>query len=145
MGFWDKVITGVSKKILSWNSKWLTMAGKIILIKSVLNAVPIYLMPILKAPKSILVSLKDTLRSFLWNNSKDGKPRIPLLAWDKVYLPKELGGSGIRSLENQNLALGAKLVWKLYDNLDSLWANIMFAKYFNNGIRESIFCASSLP
>lgn len=79
-------------------------------------------MSILKAPKAIIVSLKDTLRSFLWNNNRDGKSRIPVLAWDKVYLPKELGGAGIRSLESQNLALGAKLVWKLYDNPLSLWA-----------------------
>ncbi|XP_059068327.1 uncharacterized protein LOC131858877 [Cryptomeria japonica] len=121
------------------------MAGKIVLIKSVLNAVPTYLMSNLKAPKEVVVSLQDTLRSFLWNNNRDGKSRIPLLAWDKVCLPKELGGSGIRNLENQNLALGAKLVWKLYDNPASLWARIMFAKYLSNGDRESVFRAESLP
>ncbi|XP_059066346.1 uncharacterized protein LOC131045374 [Cryptomeria japonica] len=145
VSFWDKKVSGVSKKILAWNHKWLTMAGKIVLIKSVLNAVPTYLMSILKAPKDVIVSLKDTLRSFLWNNNRDGKSRIPLLARDKVCLPKELGGSGIRSLENQNLALGAKLVWKSYDNPASLWARIMFAKYLSNGARESIFRAESLP
>lgn len=68
-----------------------------------------------------------------------------MLAWDKVYLPKELGGASIHSLESQNLALGAKLVWKLYDNLLSLWARIMFAKYLSNGSRESIFRAMTLP
>ena len=79
-------------------------------------------MSVLKSPKVAIVSLQDILRDFLWNNNKDGKKKLPLVAWDKVCLPKELGGIGIRSLENQNLALGAKLVWKLYDKPSSLWA-----------------------
>lgn len=71
------------------------MAGKIVLIKSVLNVVPIYLMSVLKSPKVTIVSLQDTLRDFLWNNNKDDKKKLPLVAWDKVCLPKELGGIGI--------------------------------------------------
>lgn len=102
-------------------------------------------MSILKSPKVAIVSLQDTLRDFLWNNNKDGKKKLPLVSRDKVCLPKELGGIGIQSLENQNLALGAKLVMKLYDKPSSLWAHIMFAKYLNNGPREYIFKVSNFP
>lgn len=145
LSFWDKIISVISKRILSWNHRWLSLAGKIILIKSVLNVVPIYLMSVLKSPKSMIVSLQDTLRTFLWSSNKDGRKKISLVAWDKVYLPKDLGGIGIRNLENQNLSLGAKLVWKLYEYLDSLWAQIIYAKYLNNGPREYIFQISNLP
>lgn len=93
----------------------------------------------------MIVSLLDTLRHFLWNSNKDGKNKLPLVACDKVCLPKDLGGTGIGNLEKHNLALGAKLVWKLYENFDSFWAQIMFAKYLNNGPREYIFQISNLP
>lgn len=45
--FWDKVVHSITCRISSWNHKWRTMASKILLIKSVLNAIPIYLMSIL--------------------------------------------------------------------------------------------------
>lgn len=74
------------------------MAGKIILIKSVLNAIPTYLFSILKAPPKVVKDIKISLRSFLWNDNVWGRKKIPLLAWDKICHPKELGGVGIRDL-----------------------------------------------
>ncbi|XP_059077157.1 uncharacterized protein LOC131876269 [Cryptomeria japonica] len=54
---------------------------------------PIYLMSVLKAPKSVIVSLQDTLRSFLWSSNKDGRHKLPLVAWDNVCLLKDLGST----------------------------------------------------
>lgn len=85
------------------------------------------------------------MRPFLWSSNKDGRNKLPLVAWDKVCLPKELGGTGIKNLEKHNLALGAKLVWNLYEKSGSFWEQIMFAKYLNNGPREYIFQISNLP
>ncbi|XP_059076538.1 uncharacterized protein LOC131875856 [Cryptomeria japonica] len=143
--FWDKIISAISKRIISWNHRWLNLAGKIVLIKSMLNAVPIYLMLVLRSPKDVLVSLQETLRSFLWSSNKDGRKKLALVAWDKVCLPKDLGGTRIRNMEKQNLALVDKLVWNLYEKSDSLWTRTMFAKYLNNGPREYIFQISNLP
>lgn len=113
------------------------------LIKFVLNAFPIYLMSVLKALKKAIVNLQSVLRSFLWNDNVSGRAGIPLLAWDKVCTLKNLGGSGIRDLGKQNLALGAKLVWKLYKEPSSKWALILFVKYLGNRPKEAIFIASS--
>lgn len=100
---------------------------------------------VLQSSKAVLVSLQDTLRSFLLSNNKERKKKLPLVAWDKVCLPKNLGGTRISSLKSQNLALGANLVWKLYERPFSFWAQIMFAKYLNNGLREYVFQVSNLP
>lgn len=64
-GFWDKVVSTISKRIMSWNHKWLTLAGKILLIKSILNVVPIYLMSVLKTLRATIVDLQSTLRDLL--------------------------------------------------------------------------------
>lgn len=90
----------MSSRISSWNHRWLTLAGKILLIKSMLNVIPIYLMLVVKTPLKVVNELNSSLISFLWNDNIVGKEKIPLLAWDKVCLPKDLGGSGIRDLVN---------------------------------------------
>lgn len=121
------------------------MAGKIILIKSVLSAIPTYLMSIPQAPSQAIKKIKVSLKMFLWSDNLGGQTKIPLLAWDKICRPKEVGGVGIRDLVIQNKALGAKLIWKLYANPWSKWAFIMLAKYLRGAPSEKIFTTTSLP
>ncbi|XP_057860497.1 uncharacterized protein LOC131069160 [Cryptomeria japonica] len=97
------------------------------------------------APSQVIKDIKVSLRSFLWNDNLGGRKKIPLLAWDKICRPKELGGAGIRDLVVQNKALGAKLIWKLYADPHSKWASIMLTKYLRGASRERIFTTTSLP
>lgn len=143
--FWDKIVHSINSRISSWNHKWLMMAGKILLIKSVLSAIPTYLLSILQAPPKVTKDINISLRSFLWNDNLGGRKKIPLLAWDNICHPKELGGAGIHDLAIQNKALGAKLVWKLYADPLRKWDSIMLAKYLRGASRERIFTATSLP
>ncbi|XP_059073453.1 uncharacterized protein LOC131874206 [Cryptomeria japonica] len=143
--FWDKVVHSITSRITSWNHKWLTMAGKILLIKSVLSVIPTYLMSILQASSQVIKKIKVSLKTFLWSDNLGGQTKIPLLAWDKICRPKEVGGAGIRDLVIQNKALGAKLIWKLYANPQSKWASVMLAKYLRGAPSERIFTATSLP
>lgn len=115
------------------------------LIKVVLNVVPIYMLSILKDPKKTVVALHLGLRYFIWNDNVNMKGRIPLLAWDRVCAPRDKGGAGVKDLGKQNLALGAKLSWNLYKQPSSKWASIFSAKYLTNYSREAIFTTSSLP
>lgn len=55
--FWEWILGAISSRILSWSHKWLSFSGKIVLIKVVLNVVPIYLLSISKAPKKSMVAL----------------------------------------------------------------------------------------
>lgn len=128
--FWEIICKLIMDRISLWKHKWLSFVGKIQMVKFVLNAIPIYMMSVLKAPCHTLNQLKSTLRSFLCNDNVGGKEKIPLIAWDNVCLPKDIGGIGIRNLKLQNVGLGAKLTWKLYQNPHSRWGKLMFSKYF---------------
>ncbi|XP_059069166.1 uncharacterized protein LOC131859441 [Cryptomeria japonica] len=44
-----------------------------------------------KAPSQVIKDIKVSLRSFLWNDNLGGRKKIPLLAWDNICCPKELG------------------------------------------------------
>lgn len=71
------------------------------------------------------------MRKFFWNGSND-QQRIPLVAWDKICNPKDAGGVGLRKWPIMNLALGAKLVWGMYDKAEQKWEKVQQNKYLNN-------------
>ena len=51
---WHGIISKIKDKITSWGGYWLTKGGKIILLKSVLSALPIY-------QASFLLALKHNM------------------------------------------------------------------------------------
>ena len=60
-------------------------------------------------------------RNFLWGSTPK-KRKMHLVNWDTVTRPKDHGGLGIFELRPQNLALIAKLNWKLLSEDHSPWA-----------------------
>ena len=50
----------------AWGGQWLTIVGKLTLVKSVLSSLPIYQDSFLLAPKMITEQLVKLIRNFLW-------------------------------------------------------------------------------
>ena len=54
--------------------------------------------------------------------------RYPLVAWDKVFLPKKNGGLGIKKLIHLNKALLAKKIWHIFSSKGE-WRDTIVNKY----------------
>jgi hypothetical protein len=68
---------------------------------------------------------------FFWE--ADAKKRkYHMIRWVDLCKPKAQGGLGISNSRMMNLALIAKWVWKIAQNIDGLWAKLLKAKYFPN-------------
>lgn len=52
-----------------------------------------------------------------------------MIAWDKVFRPKKMGGLGLRKAEVLNKAFLSKLSWKLLTEPDNVWVKNMRIKY----------------
>ena len=62
-------------------------------------------------PKAMATRLEFIQRNFLWGSSEKCF-KYPLVAWDKVCLPLELGELGIQKLVSFNQDLLRKWLWR---------------------------------
>jgi hypothetical protein len=84
----------ISRRLASWQHSLLNKAGRLTLVKSVLNSIPNYYMQVAWLPHTTCESIDKMARDFLWKGSSN--TGIHLVGWDKITKPKKLGGLGIR-------------------------------------------------
>lgn len=121
----------IRKKIQGWSTKFFSMGGRKILIKSVLQAIPSYAMSCFKIPISICQRIEHSCAKFWWNDT-NGRRGMHWLKWENLCKPKCQGGMGFRRLSAFNKALVAKHVWRIIHSPNSLMARVLKARYLKN-------------
>ncbi|WZZ34229.1 hypothetical protein YC2023_017630 [Brassica napus] len=116
-------------RVNGWTGRWLSKGGKEVMIKSILLALPTYVMSTFLLPLEICENLASAIAQFWWS-SNPPKRGIHWAKWEKVCLPKEEGGIGFRLIHEFNLALLAKQLWRLVQYPDSLVARVLRRRYF---------------
>ena len=89
----DKILA----RIVGWRGKLLSYLGKIILIKTCLANIPLYLLSFLKFPKWALNLINSHMANCLWSDA-DGAHKIHLANWPSICMKKEFGGMGVPNL-----------------------------------------------
>ncbi|KAG5537109.1 hypothetical protein RHGRI_024523 [Rhododendron griersonianum] len=128
MGFIRDNILG---KIKGWSNKDLNQAGKEILIKSVIQPIPMYPFMCFKAPNSLCSQLNSVISNFWWENGDNGG-KIHWGSWKKLTDQKEMGGMGFKDFASFNIALLAKQYWRLINSPEALWVKVLKGLYFPN-------------
>ena len=77
---WEPILDKFKSKIQGWSANWLNLAGKTVLLKSVLNSMPIYQSSILLALGSIIRKLERLLRKFIWEGGKGNETKLHLIS-----------------------------------------------------------------
>lgn len=124
----SSIIDRIRQKAQGWTARYLSGAGKMVLLKAVLAAMPTYAMSCFKLPKSLCKQIQSVLTRFWW----DVKPEIRKMcwvSWDRLTLPKSAGGLGFREIEEFNDALLAKHTWRLLKDPSSLLGQTLLNKY----------------
>jgi len=110
----------------------LSHAGKEILIKAVIQALPTYTMSVFRLPKTLTRELNSNMSRFWWGH-KENTHKIAWMAWKGMGRSKKMGGLGFRKLDCFNTTLLAKQRWRLLKHPQSLVARVFQAKYFPGG------------
>ena len=125
------LIDRIRQKSISWSTRYLSSAGKQVLLHAVLAALPTYTMSCFKLPLSICKQIQSVLTRFWW----DAKPetrKLCWVSWTRLTRPKSAGGLGFREIEQFNNALLAKLAWRILKEPHSLLAQTLMGKYCHN-------------
>eukprot|EP00253_Pinus_taeda_P004365 PITA_04365 len=125
---WQGVLDKLSNKVANWAFRVLNIAGRIVLAKSVLQAIPIYPISIMAALVGVCAKIREIIRKFIWSGS-DQKKKWALVSWSQLTERKEKGGLGLRDPETLNRVLGAKLWWRWLSGGNDLWKTIWRTKY----------------
>ena len=103
--------------------------GRATLIKSVVQANPIYGMFAFKFPKKLCADLDAICRKFWWSPTSKGNKFYTPMVWANLCKPLCEGGLGFRLFESFNEAMVAKLAWWVVSNRDSFCIRVLRAKY----------------
>jgi hypothetical protein len=96
----QRVLDKTRSKLSTWQGRLLTPAGRRELVRSVLSAIPVYLLTSLKVPKQLHEDLDKAWRRFLWAGDGNITGEKCKVGWVAVAKPVAYGGLGILDLEN---------------------------------------------
>lgn len=99
----------ITARIQSWAHRFLSFAGRLQLIRSVLHAIQSFWSSVFTLPSSVVTNIERITRQFLWKGTALGRGGAKV-AWEDVCLPKTEGGLGIRNLRECNKASMVKFI-----------------------------------
>ncbi|KAK3224934.1 hypothetical protein Dsin_004796 [Dipteronia sinensis] len=111
VSFWEPMLDKIRARLAPWKIRFLSNAGRLVLIKSVLSSLPTYFMSVFQIPISVALAMEKLQRDFFWG-VKGEKKGIHWVDWPTFYKSKRNGGLGIRRIQDTGDALLAKWDWK---------------------------------
>lgn len=122
------VIDKASQRLSSWKARNLSMAGRVTLARSVLQALPNYVMQTAWLPSNICTDLDKHCRSFIWGDEPNRR-KIHLTPWHELCEHRSVGGLGMRNTRDMNTTFMMKAGWALCTSHNSLWVRVVKHKY----------------
>jgi hypothetical protein len=120
----------VKLKLSAWKASLLSIAGRVQLVRSVVQSMLIYSISIYSWPAALLKDIEKCMRNFIWSDDID-KRKLVTTSWKKICLPFVQGGLNLRSLSNLNKATNLKLCWSLMTS-NSAWARLLKERVFRS-------------
>lgn len=130
--FWEPLVSKLKNKLAQWKVDSLNQAGRLTLVKSVLDSTPVYWMNLHRIPSLVAKQIDRIRRDFFWGhgyNSNNQSRKLHLISWSKICKPKKLGGLGLSTISHRNLALLGKWYYKWECDRNKSWNKWIRSKY----------------
>jgi hypothetical protein len=117
------------QRLKGWKEKFLSKAGREVLIKAIAQSIPTYAMNCFRLPKTWCDEISSLISSYWWGQQRDER-KVHWVKWESLCAPKIDGGLGFRNLHFFNTALLVKQSWRLLNKPHSLFFRVFKARYF---------------
>lgn len=107
------IVERVMNKLAGWKAKYLSFASQVVLIKSVMSAIPNHVMQGTMLPVHVCEKLDKMNRDFLWGSTNERR-NMHMVGWSKIVKSKDEGGLGIQEARAKNIALLSKVNWRMF-------------------------------
>jgi hypothetical protein len=107
----------------------LAYRGRLQLIQSCIQFMPIFFLCSLHIPPGILKPINRIIRHGLWGKNEDGKGKQSLASREMICKPRSAGGLGIMDFGKQNDALLIKQLHKFYNKAEVPWVQLVWNYY----------------
>jgi hypothetical protein len=141
---WEPLLESIRRRLGVWGNKFVSFGGRIVLLNAVLNAISVFYLSYLKIPVQVWKKIRRIQREFLWGG-RMGRKKICWIKWDTICLPKKNGGLGVRDIRTVNISLLAKWRWKLLDNKQAVWKDVLISKYGVNVVGKVVIGEENIP
>lgn len=96
---YSPLLDKISGLVAKWTSSSLSYAGRMELIRSVVQGVNCYWLSIFNIPAAVVYSIQRICSIFLWG------AKVARIKWEDLCFPKNEGGLGFKNLKIWNLSM----------------------------------------
>jgi len=140
--YFQPIADKIKGKLATWKASFLSMAGRIQLVKPVIQNMLQHTMSIYFWPISLLKDIERWIRNFIWSGDTE-KKKLITVSWKKVCSNFDEGGLSIKSLIWLNEANNLKFDWDMIQ-LDESWAQLLRSRVIRRNSCISHHMFSSL-
>ena len=108
----NHLLETIEKRTSFWQTKLLSQASRLQLIKSVLASVGIHIMSCSLLPQHVCTQIDARCTDFFWVSTSEQK-KMHLVNRNILFLPKDAGGLGLRPTSLVNKSLLSKQLWRI--------------------------------
>ncbi|GJX53707.1 putative RNA-directed DNA polymerase, eukaryota, reverse transcriptase zinc-binding domain protein [Tanacetum coccineum] len=91
---WDLILSRFRDRLSSWRAKSLSIGGRLTLVKSVLQSLPIYYLSLFNAPQKV-IHILEAIRYRFFRGFKDSQRGICWVKCNTILLDRDKGGLGV--------------------------------------------------
>jgi hypothetical protein len=104
-----ELLKKIDALLAAWKGSLISREGRLVLLKSVMSSVVIYIMTAHIVPAWVLDQIEKKYRAWMWRGERTCNGGHRRVKWSIVCRPKQLGGLGVHDLTKFGRAL--RLRW----------------------------------
>jgi hypothetical protein len=120
------LVDKVARRLPPWQGRLLNCAGRLVLAKSTLSAIPVHISMAISVAPWAIKAVETLIQGFLWCGTEVASGGRCQVAWVNVTCPTRFGGLGLPNLRTFGMALRLRWLWLARTDPDKTWALFHF-------------------